>query len=107
MKWKLGLCCGFFLLAFGAGLTGCHGVGDGEKYPVKVVCTTGMVADLVRNVGGERLAVTQLMGADVDPHTFRPAAGDVAKLNNATLIFYSGLHLEGKMTDIFERVGRK
>jgi manganese/zinc/iron transport system substrate-binding protein len=76
-------------------------------YPIQVVCTTGMVADLVRHVGGDRAKVEALMGADVDPHTYRAATGDVAKLNEADLIFYSGLHLEGKMTDIFERLARR
>ncbi|MCS7047405.1 MAG: zinc ABC transporter substrate-binding protein [Gemmataceae bacterium] len=75
-------------------------------YPVKAVATTGMVADLVRNVGGTHVAVTQLFGADVDPHLYKATDGDTAKLAAADVIFYSGLHLEGKMTDIFESLSR-
>jgi manganese/zinc/iron transport system substrate-binding protein len=113
-----GLC-----LATAVVLTGCSGGdGNGKKwtrgpvvvdrqhqggYPIKAVCTTGMVADLVQRVGGDRVAVTALMGADVDPHTYKAATGDVARINGADVIFYSGLHLEGKMTDIFERSARK
>jgi manganese/zinc/iron transport system substrate-binding protein len=68
-----------------------------------VVATTGMVADLVERVGGRHVAVTQLMGAGVDPHLYSVSTGDVAKLNRAAAIFYSGLHLEGKMGDTLGR----
>lgn len=77
------------------------------SYPIKVVCTTGMVADLVRNVGGDRVQITQLMGEGVDPHLYKASPGDVNQLNSADMIFYSGLHLEGKMADIFVRMARK
>lgn len=76
-------------------------------YPIKVVCTTGMVADLVRNVGGQRVEVEQLMGEGVDPHLYKASTGDVARLSEADAIFYSGLHLEGKMGDVFVRLARR
>lgn len=76
-------------------------------YPIKTVATTGMVADLVRNVGGKKVAVEQLFGADVDPHLYQATDADTAKLASADAIFFSGLHLEGKMTEIFESLGRK
>jgi manganese/zinc/iron transport system substrate-binding protein len=75
--------------------------------PIKVVATTGMVADAVRNVGGDLVRVEQLMGEDVDPHLYKVTSADVTKLNSADAIFYSGLHLEGKMTDTLESFGRK
>jgi manganese/zinc/iron transport system substrate-binding protein len=75
--------------------------------PIKVVCTTGMVADLVGNIGGERVAVTQLMGEGVDPHLYKTSPGDVAKLDAADLILFNGLHLEGKLGDIFMRLSRR
>lgn len=77
------------------------------EYPMKAVCTTGMVADLVRNVGGERVQVAQIMGEGVDPHLYKASPGDVNQLNGADVIFYSGLHLEGKMADVFVRMARK
>ena len=77
------------------------------KYPIRAVATTGMVADLVRNVGGDRVAVEQLFGQDVDPHLYKPTPADVSKLGSAEAIFYSGLHLEGKMNELFERLSRK
>jgi manganese/zinc/iron transport system substrate-binding protein len=72
---------------------------------VRVVATTGMVGDVVRNVGGEGVSVVTLMGPGVDPHLYKASARDVEALDAADIIFYSGLHLEGRMTDIFERLG--
>jgi manganese/zinc/iron transport system substrate-binding protein len=76
-------------------------------YPIKAVCTTGMVADLVQRVGGDHVAVTQLLGAGVDPHIYKSSPGDVQKLLDADLIVYSGLHLEGKMADVLGKMARK
>lgn len=76
-------------------------------YPIKAVCTTGMVADLVRHVGGELVQVDQLFGPEVDPHTHKPTTAEVSRVSRADLIFYNGLHLEGKMGEVFERLGRK
>jgi len=49
--------------------------------------------------------VQGLMGAGVDPHLYKASEGDVAKLANADVIFYNGLHLEGKLVDVFEKMG--
>lgn len=75
-------------------------------YPIRAVATTGMVADLVRNVGGEKVAVTVLIGAGVDPHLYTPTRDDLAKLLEADAIFYNGLLLEGRMTDALAKVGK-
>jgi manganese/zinc/iron transport system substrate-binding protein len=74
--------------------------------PLKVVATTGMVADLVRQVGGERVEVDGLMGAGVDPHLFKASAQDVVRMQRADVIFYNGLVLEGKMGDLLTRIAR-
>ena len=66
-----------------------------------------MVADMVRQVGGDRISVVGLMGPGVDPHLYKPAATDGLKLNRAEAIFYSGLMLEGRMADLFARMGRR
>ncbi len=73
-------------------------------YPLYVVCTTGMVADVVRNVGGGHVYVRQLMGGGVDPHLYKPTRDDVSKLMEGDLIVYSGLMLEGKMIDTLEKL---
>ncbi len=63
-----------------------------------------MVSDLVKSVGGDRVAVEGLMGAGVDPHLYKATASDVSKLQQAQVIFYSGLHLEGKMQELFDKL---
>jgi len=73
---------------------------------IKAVATIGMVADLVRQVGGDRVAVDQLMGPGVDPHLYKPTPGDAARLSKADAVFYSGLMLEGRMGDLFARLAR-
>ncbi len=77
------------------------------KFPIRIVCTTGMVADLVSQVGGKQVEVTALMGAGVDPHLYKASPGDARLLQSADMIVYSGLHLEGKMTDLFERLAQQ
>lgn len=67
------------------------------------LATTGMVADLVRGVGGEAFTVESLIGEGVDPHLFRPTRSDVARLLRADSVFYTGHRLEGRMTDVLER----
>lgn len=71
-----------------------------------VVATIGMVADLVRQVGGERIEVDQLMGPGVDPHLYKPTSTDAARLGQADVIFYAGLMLEGRMGDLFAKLAR-
>jgi manganese/zinc/iron transport system substrate-binding protein len=73
--------------------------------PFTVVTTTSQVADLVRTVAGDRASVTGLMGEGVDPHTYKLTRSDVAKLAAADILFYSGLLLEGKVTDPLVRMG--
>lgn len=74
---------------------------------VNVAATTAMVADLARHVGGRHVEVAALMGEGVDPHLYKATSGDVARLSRADLILYSGLHLEGKMGEVFSRLARK
>ncbi|MDF2627900.1 MAG: transporter permease protein [Symbiobacteriaceae bacterium] len=93
------------LLAVALVVVGCgrtEGPGAGGK--LKVTVTTGMIADIGRNVGGAHVEVTSLMGSGVDPHLYKASEGDIAKLSAAQMIFYNGLHLEGRMADIFVRM---
>ncbi len=71
---------------------------------IKVVATTAIVGDLVRNVAGEKAEVISLMGTGVDPHLYKASAGDVERLAGADMIFYNGLHLEGKITDVLAQM---
>jgi manganese/zinc/iron transport system substrate-binding protein len=88
----------------------CADPGDGTSGPpgpLQVVATTGMVADLVREIGGGRVAVAGLMGPGVDPHLFKASAGDVRALAAADAVFYSGLHLEAAMGEVLEEMSER
>jgi len=74
---------------------------------LKIVTTTSMITDLVKNIGGDLVEINGLMGAGVDPHLYKASEGDVTKLYQADVIFYNGLHLEGKLVEVFEKMGSK
>ncbi|MER2260539.1 MAG: zinc ABC transporter substrate-binding protein [Psychrobacillus sp.] len=69
-----------------------------------VVTTTGQVADAVKRIAGDYVEVKSLMGPGVDPHLYKATQGDLQVLEDADIIFYNGLELEGKMSDIFEKM---
>jgi manganese/zinc/iron transport system substrate-binding protein len=77
------------------------------KYPIRAAVTVGMVADLVRDIGGEQLEVTQLLGSGVDPHLHKPNRDDVNSLVSADIVFFNGLYLEGKMAETLQRLNEK
>ncbi len=76
---------------------------DGSS-KLKVVTTTTMLTDLVERIGGDSIQVQGLMGSGVDPHLYKASEGDVSKLFNADIVFYMGLHLEGKLVEVFEKM---
>ena len=77
------------------------------KYPIRVGATVGMVADIVREVAGDKAEVTNIIGSGVDQHVYSPTRGDVTVLLKSDIVFYSGLLLEGQMTDILGKISRK
>jgi manganese/zinc/iron transport system substrate-binding protein len=77
---------------------------DLAQRSIRAVTTTGMIADIVANVGGDRVDVTGLMGPGIDPHLYQASEGDVSRLRNADVIFYNGLHLEAQMANVLERM---
>jgi len=89
-------------------LTACSSSAEtgGSEGKLQVTATTGMIADVAREVGGAYVDVTGLMGPGVDPHLYKASQGDIRKLEQAKVIFYNGLHLEGKMTDILEKMSK-
>jgi manganese/zinc/iron transport system substrate-binding protein len=74
---------------------------------LNVVTTTGMIGDLVHNIGGDSVTTTSLMGTGVDPHLYKATQGDLGKLMKADVVFYNGLHLEGKMADILKKLSSR
>jgi manganese/zinc/iron transport system substrate-binding protein len=89
-------------------LSGC-GAAVSETSDNKVIVTTtiGQIGDAVKNIGGEHVKVHSLMGPGVDPHLYKAKQSDIGKLQEADIIFYSGLHLEGKMLEIFEKMNEE
>ena len=73
---------------------------------IEVLATTGMIGDAVKSIGGEYVQVTSLMGPGVDPHLYKATHGDMKRLRAAQIVFYNGLHLEGKMVDILHGLSR-
>jgi manganese/zinc/iron transport system substrate-binding protein len=71
---------------------------------VRVTTTTNFITDTVRQIGGDRVEVTGLMGPGVDPHLYKASASDVGTLRRADIIVYGGLQLEGKMADLLEQL---
>ncbi len=91
-------------------ITGCQKRDQLVGHPngrLKVVTTTGMIADIAVNIGGDRVYVKSLMGPGIDPHLYRASHGDIALLSQADIIFYNGLHLEGQMGEVFEQMRSK
>lgn len=74
---------------------------------INIVTTTGMIGDLVANIGGQRVEVISLMGSGVDPHLYKARERDVSRMSNADIIFYNGLHLEGAMAEVLKRMGQR
>ncbi|QDQ02741.1 manganese transporter [Lysinibacillus fusiformis] len=102
MKRFLGV-LGLALLLFG-----CNAKSDATEEEKKgvVVATTGQIADAIKEISGDHLSVSALMGPGVDPHLYKATQSDLTKLDKAEVIFYNGLHLEGQMLDIFEQMAK-
>lgn len=85
-------------LAYGCGRSSPDAKRRSSSASFRVLCTTALVADLIRNIAGDDLAdVRSIMGEGVDPHLYKGSPRDVRDLADADLIFASGLHLEGKL----------
>ena len=67
--------------------------------PVSVVATTGMIADITREIGGEAVSVKALMGPGVDPHAYRQTRTDIVSMAQADLVLWNGLYLEAQMEE--------
>jgi manganese/zinc/iron transport system substrate-binding protein len=112
--WSAARCCMVLCMSVMATvLGGCDRAASGtnaggspgtQTGPLRVVATTGMIADAARIVAGERAVVTALMGPGVDPHIYKATPADVRVLSEADVILYNGLHLEGRINDTLERL---
>lgn len=79
------------------------GATDGK---LQIIATTGMIADALEEIVGDQAEVVALMGPGVDPHLYKATQGDLKRLTDADAVFYNGLHLEGKMGEVLEKLAR-
>lgn len=97
---------GLLLSALLFAVVGCETPGEDDDR-LAVVATTNVVGDLVRTIGGDDISLATLMGPGIDPHLYRASEGDAQRMSRADIVFYNGHHLEGRMTDLFEQMGRR
>ena len=72
-----------------------------------VVATTGMIGDALEEILPSEFKIHTLMGPGVDPHLYEAKPSDITYLANAEAIVYNGLHLEGKMAELFPKLKRE
>ena len=80
---------------------------DGSRRPIRVIATVGMVADLVRQIGGDQVQVKQLMGPGVDPHLYQGNRDDMQQILASDVCFASGLMLEGRLNSTLNQLGKQ
>lgn len=99
-----------FLFITAVLLVGCSNNASGDtkkdEKPL-VITTTGQIADAVKEIAGDHVEIKSLMGPGVDPHLYKATQGDLQILEKADIIFYNGLELEGKMSEIFEKMKKE
>src|SRR5262245_17017447 len=83
------------------------GVKDNADQRPTIVCTSGQVGDMLTHLVGDHYRIITLMGPGVDPHLYRPTPADMSEFNKAAMIFYNGLHLEGKLSEVLENLATK
>ncbi len=93
-----------FSLAACSSKEGASSQSEDEK--INIVTTIAQIGEPLSVIGGDRVEVNSLMGPSVDPHLYNATHGDITTLEEADLVFYSGLHLEANMVTIFEEIGK-
>lgn len=76
---------------------------EGEK--LMVVATTNIVGDVVRNIGGDLIDLTTLMGPGVDPHSYVPTPAHIAAIHDAHVVFANGAGLEANLDEMLASAG--
>jgi zinc/manganese transport system substrate-binding protein len=77
------------------------------QQPLNVVASFSILGDFVKNVGGERVSVSTLVGPDGDVHVYTPAPSDAKKIADAKLVIINGLGLEGWLPRLVQSAGSK
>jgi manganese/zinc/iron transport system substrate-binding protein len=95
---------GLWALILAVAFIGCQPSAPAGSGKLRVVATTGIVGDALRQIAGDHAEVQALMGPGVDPHLYKATPGDLAALQQADVVAYNGLHLEGKMAEVLEKM---
>lgn len=98
--------CGLSILMAIRVLAGCDAEQE-VKTKIKVVCTTNIIADGLKNIVDSSFEVSSLMGAGIDPHIYKATPDDLSKLKKADLIFHNGLQLEGKIASLLQKFAER
>jgi manganese/zinc/iron transport system substrate-binding protein len=72
-----------------------------------IVCTTSIIYDVTKNIVPENFKVTSLMGPGVDPHLYKSKSNDYQLFKKASTLINNGLHLEGRLTEVFEHLQKE
>lgn len=90
-------------------LVSCQSGGEEERQSgkLRILCSTTMLRDLAETIGGEAVEVQGLMGAGIDPHLYKASESDMRKISESDLLLYNGLHLEGKLEDVFQKIQKR
>jgi manganese/zinc/iron transport system substrate-binding protein len=91
------------LAGFGCQKVGSQTIGDRHGKPLHILATTSMIADAAKQIGGDLVTVDVLMGPGIDPHLYKARPSDTRKLQNADLILFNGLHLEGQIDHLLRQ----
>jgi zinc/manganese transport system substrate-binding protein len=75
--------------------------------PLKVIASFSIIGDFAKNVGGERVEVTTLVGSDGDAHVYEPKPADAVAMAGADVVLVNGLHFEGFLERLVETSGAK
>src|SRR5687768_8988635 len=93
-------------LALGGCSLGVEDKGPIAERLIDAVATTGMIGDLVSNIARERVDLSVLMGAGVDPHLFKASERTLRTMERGDCVFFNGLHLEGGLAFVLEEMGK-
>src|SRR5471032_577658 len=97
--------CGLTVCALAAAVIAINPLHAKDK--INVVASFSILDDFAKNVGGERVNVTTLVGANSDVHVYTPAPADAKKIADAKVVIINGLGLEGWLPRLVQSSGGK
>lgn len=106
MNFKISMIRTFIILVALLLLTRCAEKKSSSSEKIRIITTTGMIQDAAAFISSDFAEAEALIGPGVDPHLYKASQGDLEKLTSADVVFYNGLHLEGKMSEVLEKLAR-